>query len=377
MANGFITKKIAAYYVVIKRPEEKLPPKWISVKKELNLDRPAKLKEAQVLLRKKLAEIGELGYMVTTDLTLAQFLEQWLNSKNNIRDSTRDGYETMIRCHVLPDDIAGVKLRKLTPIAMQAFFNRLVESGCGTRTIRYTAMIIKQSLAAAVKWELLSRNPAFDMELPADATPEKKIWDDETAARFLEAIQGDALELFFVVAMSTGMRRGEILGLTWDCVDFDRQTLTINKSLTPKGALTAPKTEKSIRQIKITEGLGDLLKAHQKEQREVLFAIGKRNEHSAVFLTSNGTLYLPGNVLRHFKHICVKHNLPKIDVHSLRHLYVSWMIDSEVDIKTIANQVGHARPGTTLNIYTHLFERQKEKAAKAAADKMSALRGTN
>jgi hypothetical protein len=107
MANGFITKKNNSYYVVIKRPEEKLHPKWISVKKELGLDRPAKLKEAQSLLRKKLEEIGELGYMVTTDLTLAQYLDQWLDSKTNIRESTLAGYETMIRCHIKPDDISA------------------------------------------------------------------------------------------------------------------------------------------------------------------------------------------------------------------------------------------------------------------------------
>jgi integrase len=236
-------------------------------------------------------------------------------------------------------------------------------------------MILKQALKSAVKWELLSRNPAADIDLPADVTPEKIIWDDANVAKFLEIIRDDPLELFFLIAVSTGMRRGEILGLTWDCEEFSRRTLTVNKSLNPKGILTAPKTEKSIRAIIVSTELMELLKDHQKTQREALMVIGKRNTYNAVFLTSNGTLFLPGNVLRRFKHICGGHGLPIIDIHSLRHLYVSWMIDSELDVKTIANQVGHTRPSTTLNIYSHLFERQKEKAAQMAADKIKSLRG--
>jgi integrase len=139
--------------------------------------------------------------------------------------------------------------------------------------------------------------------------------------------------------------------------------------------LTAPKTEKSIRAITMTPEITAMLREHQRTQRENLFAAGFRNEHNAVFLTGNGTLYLPGNVLRHFKLICKKANLPEVDLHSLRHLYVSWMVDQDVDVKTIQNQVGHAEPSTTLGIYAHIFERQKEKAAKAAADKIKSLRG--
>jgi integrase len=375
MANGFVTKKNSNYYIVIKRPEEGAPPKWISVKKELGLDRPAKHKEAQTLLRRKLEEIGELGYMVTTELTLAQFLEQWLASKTNLRESTRSSYDTMIRCHILPDDIAKIQLRKLTPLVTQTYFNRLADAGKSSRILHYTAAILKQAFQSAVTWELISRNPAAGVKLPQKTKQERLIWTDAEAATFLAAIQGDFLELFFIIAVSTGMRRGEILGLTWDCVDFERSRITINKSLNKARELTAPKTAKSIRTITMTPEITALLREHQRAQRENLFAAGVRNGYNAVFLTGNGTLYLPGNVLRHFKLICKKANLPEVDLHSLRHLYVSWMVDQDVDVKTIQNQVGHAEPSTTLSIYAHIFERQKEKAARAAADKIKSLRG--
>jgi len=115
--------------------------------------------------------------------------------------------------------------------------------------------------------------------------------------------------------------------------------------------------------------LAEALRGPHKAQLEHLLASGKRNEHNAVFITSNGTLYSPRNVLRHFQLICQRHGLTVVDLHSLRHLHVSWLLESGLDFKTIQDRVGHSRIQTTMNIYAHLVDNSRAKAVDATEEK--------
>jgi len=213
------------------------------VHKELGLDRPAKASEAKALLARKLKELGEGAPLSPQAMTLGGFLQQWLSAKQaKVRETTYELYEMQLRLHLLPDDIAQIKLDKLTPLAVPAYVLRLLKRSTPTRTLHVVVSLLWQALNVAVKWGLISRNPASGLDLPKDQPASKKIWSDEEAARFLEAIQGDDLELVYLIAINTGMRRGEILGLTWDRVDFNESALHVAQSLNRKRHMTNPKT---------------------------------------------------------------------------------------------------------------------------------------
>jgi integrase len=370
MANGRVREKAGKLYVVLALPDGHggKKEKWISVEKECGKN--AGPRAAQKLLRDKLQELDKLGVIVDTRLTVEAFLRDWLDVKQgNIAISTYASYDTHIRTHILPG-LGPILLKDLTVVRVQKYFSDLIKSGKSPRQVQYIRSILRQALGQAVKWDMIPRNPAIDVDIPAYRTPEKRIWTDEETERFIGAIQGHPLELAFLLYIATGCRRGEVLGLTWERVDYKAGGIHVAQSLTPDGSLSATKTESSIRFILLSGAIMERLQAHQEYQQELVKRGAFNNPHNAVFLTSNGTLYLPGNVLRAFKQLCDAAQVPRINIHALRHLQASWLIADGIDIKTVQNRLGHSRAQTTLDVYAQLLQRQQEQAADSIDRRM-------
>lgn len=379
MASGFVTKKRGKYYVVITIENEgKRERRWIAVKQALGLDRAPLSREANALLNKKLQEYGESGTVAQPKTTLDEYLIFWLDSKKgSITQATYDFYDVHIRTHILTDPIARLKIDKISTLVIQAFINRMIGKGPSARTIHSTIDTLRPALKSAVKWGLINRNPAELLDLPPMTKPEKQIWSDEDAFRFLEIIKGDYFEAFYLLVISTGMRHGELLGLTWDNVNLSDPSITVTKSLTrDKKFKEKPKTEKGRRKILISSSVADVLQLHRVRQVEQLLVSGYRNEHNAVFLTSLGTLYSQRVVLRRFKWLCAKHGLQEVDIHSLRHLHASWLLEGMIDYKTIQERLGHSRVQTTIDIYSHLGDKLRATAVDAIDQKIASFQKT-
>jgi integrase len=177
----------------------------------------------------------------------------------------------------------------------------------------------------------------------------------------LQAIEGDKLELFYLFAIMTGMRRGEILGLTWGKIDLANRTAEVSASLNPKRELSHDvKTSSSYRTLMLPVVLVERLRTIERPE-------------GFVFLTSVGTPYRPDNVSKYMKALCKRAGVPAIPFHGLRHLHASHLIESGVDLKTVQSQLGHADPRMTLGIYAHTMENGQQRAAEATEERFKNL----
>nr|DAM46223.1 MAG TPA: Integrase [Caudoviricetes sp.] len=361
MASGCVRKINGKYYIKITDDNGNQTTR--SVKKELGLSRDATKGEADKLLAKKLNELDDSGIAYDSKITLADFLDQWLEAKeHDIDPDTLAGYKRDIRLHVLPH-IGTIQLNKLKKITLQKYVNTLTKE-TGTRTVNYTLMILRQALSQAVEWELLAKNPADKLMYERYEAPEKIIWTDEEFSRFLNSAQTSRFYPIYILIITTGMRRGEILALEWSDIDFETNTISITKSLNAERIIKKPKTPTSVRNLIIPDFVADILRDHHKQQKKWYMASGIRPETDAVFTTTNGTYLFPRNVLRAFKQDCRDAGVPVVDLHSLRHLHVSVLLNEGVDIKRIQHQVGHAKPSTTVNVYSHLINKTDSSVAE-------------
>ena len=340
MARGYVQQKKGHYYIHIIDDEGRETTR--SVKKELGLKKEPTEKQAQNLLQRKLIELETSGVAYDAKITVADFMAQWLESKKrSIEFTTYDGYQMAINNHINPH-LGKIGLNKLNKATVQKFVNQLCNE-TGVRTVRYTMMILKQALTKAVEWELLARNPADNIELPKEEHKEKTVWTNEELARFLSVNRDNRLYPLFLLAITTGMRRGEMLALTWPDINFDTGVITVNKSITVDRIIKDTKSKSSHRKISAPDFVINILREHRLEQMQWYLAAGIRPDNNAVFTTSKGTYFRPDNILGEFKKACKAADVPIITLHALRHLHVSILLQVGTDPKAIQHRVGHAK----------------------------------
>src|SRR5919202_1597079 len=308
--------------------------------------------------------------IATERQTVAQFLERWLEEqvKSKNRPTTCESYSRTVHLHILPA-LGRIPLAKLTPQEVQALLHRKQEEGHSPRHRQYIRSILRTALAQALKWGLVARNAAALTDAPQVERFETHPLIPQQAQAFLEATRGDRLEALYRIALSLGLRRGEVLGLRWEDVDFDRQTVRITQALPAiKGKLRlAPlKTASSRRILPLSAMLVADLKAHRVQQFEERLKEGTRwQEHGLVFTTSIGTPISPRNLVRSFKAVLTRAGLPDIRFHDLRHSRASLLAAQGVPARVAMDVLGHSNIQTTQNIYTHVFDDAKRQAADA------------
>lgn len=308
------------------------------------------------------------GGMVVDDrkLTVSQFIDRWFDdvAKPALRPATIQAHESIIRNHIKPE-IGDIRLSELTPLQLQALCSQKLKDGLSNRTVKYIRTIMHQALDTALEWGLVARNVADSVKTPA---LEKKPFvplTKEEVWKLLDILQNDRLFPLYVLFLGCGLRRGEALALTWDCIDFEKCTIHVRKTLqliTGQGLVVGePKSESSRRSVAMPDFVLATLHSH----------FEKRNPGSEyVFVTSKGTPFIPRNIVRHFKATIKKAGLPdKTRIHDLRHFFVSWLLSKNTPPKDVQAIVGHAQFSTTVDIYGHMMP----EANKNAADKMNGL----
>jgi integrase len=306
--------------------------------------------------------------ILTERQTVAKFLEKWLTdvARPSVRPKTYRFYHDHIRLHITPA-LGNKRLEKLTPIDVQHFVNDRLKSGLSPQSIRHIIATLRAAFNIAVKWQLVHRNVAAMVTLPRIQKQEMKIFTPEQAKAFLDSIKDHRLEALFLMALTLGLRRGELLGLHWSGIDLDAATLRVNYGLQRfdgKLRLVAPKTEKSRRSLPLTSLLVAALRSHRTRQLEERLALGSNwQENGFVFTSTIGTPLEPRNLNRTFDALIEKANktlkenekLPKIRLHDLRHSCATMLLSQGVPQRTLMEILGHSQISLTMNTYAHIL----------------------
>lgn len=354
-------------------------------------------------------------------ITLKEFTEYWIKEYANqqLEKTTLGAYKAELDQKIIPA-LGHLKIAKIKPTHLQSFYNNLLEDGVrkdgkpggySPVTIKKDHAIISSILSQAVQWQIIESNPCDRVSPPKAKmmTEDVKHFTLEQAETFLNALEMDysatykahnrtddtgkkyyvpeytetrtiptQFKVFFNLALFGGMRRGELIALTWDDINFSNNTVNIDKSTgcVNKEVITkAPKNKSSIRTVTIPEPVMDMIKKYRTEQLEYKVSIGDQWQgDNYVFIQWNGkqmNLYTPYHT---FKDIINKYNvtvecdslrLPDIPLHGLRHTSATLLISENIDVRTVSDRLGHSHASTTMNIYAHSLKKLDEKASTA------------
>jgi integrase len=319
-------------------------------------------KDAQKWLTSKLRE-KDLGQFVEpASMSLNTYLDQWLEevARFKVRLATFDGYEAKLKVHVR-SGLGSKRLCDLQAYDIQKVYNGMMRAGLSAKTVRHVHNVLSPALKQAVKWKLIQQNPCELCELPRIIKKEMQCFTPEETAIFLEHARTDTYYAAFVLALETGMRPEEYLGLQWRDIDFEQSRLSVRRALVlQKGGgfvFTEPKTPQSRRSIPLSASAVGVLKVHRRVQLESRMKInGAYEDHNLVFPSEIGTPTLYGNLdRRHFKKIIKTAGLRKIRLYDLRHTMATLLLSKGVNPKIVSERLGHSSIGLTLDTYSHVL----------------------
>lgn len=302
---------------------------------------------------------------------LDTYLAGWLRDvvRPVVRQRTLDGYRVIVERHIAPV-LGGHRLTRLSPAHIRAWQNGL---DLAPRTKGHALSVLRAALSQAVKDGRLDRSPAAIVKPPKVPHDPIRPLDADQARRFLASVEGDPLEPLYVLALSTGMRQGELLGLRW--ADIGRDSLTVNRSLTRqtggKYRLLEPKTAQSRRTIPLLPRAVRAVDAQREYVRELRRAAKVWAEQDLMFCGTDGEPLPNWWVTREFQSAVRRAGLPRSTFHSLRHTAASLMIESGSDLAVVRDVLGHSTITTTVNIYGHLSERHKRTAIARLAEALA------
>lgn len=332
-------------------------------------------KEVRQKLSKIITELDEGIYTVTSKVTVKEWSETWLtNYLGNVKPSTALLYRQQAELYIIPR-LGSLKLEALTSDQIQKFYNELFRSkedggkGLSAKTVKNVHGVFHKALEQAKKNRILRFNPSDACELPRIYRQEIKPLNREQAAAFLREIQGHTHEYLFQIALFTGMRQGELLGLNWESVDLDHGTLTVKRQLCrekKKGGkyyFSPPKNNKS-RVLTLAPSVVRLFRWQKLKQNGDRLKAGEAWEETGlVFTNPTGGCLSYRTVYDCFKRVLNKLDLPEVRFHDLRHTYAVFALQSGDDIKTVQENLGHATAAFTLDIYGHVLDEMKQASA--------------
>jgi integrase len=347
--------------------------------------------ECKDKLIETLQSIKNQTFVEPHKITVEGWLDTWLKEykKDNIRPTTYSSYEYIVRVHIKPN-LGKALLRELRPEQVQKFYNERKASGLSSRTVRYIHTVLHEALEQAVKNNLVVRNVCKATTLPKQEKPEMRVLSVEEQNRFMNALSADKMGIIFKLDLATGMRKGELLALTWNNVDFKEGVIRVTRSLSrtrvnfdweSKETKTAiiiqkPKTKKGERTIPLFDAIMLDLKRYREAEREKFINLGwddiKIKQHfknGLVFTNELGGYIEPRNLSRKFYSLLKAAEIPRANVHCLRHSFATRLLEMGVSPKVVQEILGHSTITLTLDTYSHVMPELK----KDAVDKISGL----
>lgn len=307
--------------------------------------------------------------------TLGEYLTAWLEDcvKGSVAPKTYRCYEQVVRVHLVPG-VGSVKLTKLTPQHVQRLYREKGESGLSPRMVQLIHAVLHRALNQAVKWSLVHRNVTDAVDKPRVTRHEMRFLSPEEADRFLDAAQDDRLYAMYVLAITCGLRQGELLGSRWDDVNFDKGTLKVQRQLQyleGEPQLVDLKTARSRRSMMLPAVTIAALKKHRIRQKEErLKLMGTWPDWDLAFTTIIGTPLDASSIIsRSFHRILEKAGLPRIRFHDMRHTCATLLLAQGEHPKIVQEMMGHSTITLTMDTYSHVTPSMQ----KQAADRMDAI----
>ena len=320
-------------------------------------------KEVRQLLQQATTAIDEGSYIQPSKMTVGKWLDIWLEEyTSNVKEHTRVTYETQVRVHIKPA-IGAVKLLDIKPHQIQAMYNHLQkEKQLSPKTIKNVNGVLHRALDQALKLGYIKVNPCQGVVLPRVEAPEMHPMTESEIAAFLEAIKDSPYRMLLTIDMFTGMRQGEIMGLTWDRIDFKKGTILIDRQMIhekKKGGIykfALPKNS-HFRTLTPAKKVMDMLQAYKRQQAEARLKAGAMWDDAGF-----PGLVFTDDLGRHCSNTTLSHTVSRtgkrigiegLRFHDLRHTYAVASIRAGDDIKTIQYNLGHATAAFTLDKYAH------------------------
>jgi integrase len=304
--------------------------------------------------------------------TIATFFAGWLQgTQSTLRPRTWERYEQLVRCHLVPA-LGRTRLTRLQPDQLHRLYQDTLAAGSSPATVRQLHAVVHRGLSQAVRWNRVARNVAGLVDAPRVRRKEMAVLDADQVRFLLEVARGTEWEAMLTVAVTTGMREGEIVGLRWRDVDLDRAglsvTATAQRSLRLGMLVAEPKTARSRRRIALATAAVDALRRHKTAQAAERLQAAEWADLDLVFPNGAGRHREIPRLLKDFRRLLAAAGLPRIRFHDLRHTAATLMLSRGVHPKVASEMLGHASVGITLDLYSHVSETMQRGAAATLDD---------
>ncbi len=323
----------------------------------------AKLDEAANDLRRGMLAVGP-------NVTLQEYLENWLENvhKPIVRLSTYLNYRKLLKNYIVPG-LGKVKMHKLTPQQVQAFYSKKISDGLSPKTVNNIHGVLHKALDNAVKWNILPRNVCDAVTPPRIPRKEKNVLTKEQAHLLLQEVKAHRLEALLALAITTGMREGELLALRWQDISFEDRSLQVKRAvsyLKEYGYVESePKTAKSRRTIKLPVFVIDILIRHRAQQEERQREVGSAwMSKDLVFTNAQGYYFSSSTMRKVFRRFLISIGLPHMRFHDLRHSAATILLTMKVHPKVVQEILGHSQIAMTLDVYSHALPSMQEDVTK-------------
>lgn len=344
-------------------------------------------KEVAQKLKQMSLDVDNGTYQEPSNLTVKDWFEIWQKDyMGDVKASTKLLYSRNVDLYIVPN-LGAVKLDSLTTSMIQKLYNQLTsenqESGkpLSPKTIKNIHGILHKALQQAVENGVIRVNPSDACKLPRVEKKDIQPLDDNQVSEFLKAVHGHPYEYLYKIALFTGIREGEVLGLTWECLDLDNGTLTIKQQLRREQHkdgqfyFSKPKNNKT-RTLTLAPSVVKLFRLQKLEQNGKRLKAGKSwTEKDLVFSNEVGGFLSHRVIYRCFKELVKEIGTPSTRFHDLRHTYAAMAIQSGDDIKTVQENLGHATAAFTLDVYGHVTAQMKQASADRMEKKIQAVSG--
>lgn len=313
---------------------------------------------------------------VESNMGVEEYFNFWYENyvKTNLKENTQKNYRGILNAHLIPR-FGIYRLKSVSPSLIQNYLNELGESHLSKHTCEIIQTVLRKSFKMAVfPYQLIKQNPTVYTQLPKyneNRTYTRKKLKLITMQQYQQILEitpaASPIYIPIQVAFNTGMRRGEVCGLQWDCVDFNERTITIKRNLQQYGKndwkIETPKSQAGYRTIVIGQTLIDILKAHKKHQMEERLRYGQYYYDSNFVCTKeNGKPVLPNSIKYYCSQIQKKLGFP-FSFHSLRHTHATMLLENGAKMKDIQARLGHAKITTTMDTYSHVTRKMQNETA--------------
>ncbi|NBI07220.1 tyrosine-type recombinase/integrase [Senegalia massiliensis] len=340
--------------------------------------------QARKELVKFVASVENDTFIEPAKVTLSAFAYKWLEvyAMPNLADKTINTYQGYLDTKILPY-IGHMKLSQIKPMHLLDYYKFLKEKykkkngePLSNNSIIKYHKLLNVIFKTAVKWEILSKNPAENISPAKYVKPKHEFYDEEEVKLLISCLKNEPMKykVAIMITVTAGLRLGELMGLKWEHIDFENNTITIeqaNQYLSKKGTFTKdPKNFSSNRTISVPGSITKLIKKYQIEQLENKLKCGDLWEETGFLFTQwNGKAMHPYTPSKWFDKFIKRNGLKKITFHQLRHTSATMLINSGINVRALSSRLGHSNTSTTMNIYAH----ELKSVDKAAADKLEEM----